>query len=157
VLVVGEGWLHDWQFPILFLPTIPLQWRSNTLWGLSKLDIKVRRLPLPLPLLSLQLCCLQTLLPFRTWHTAAKSVRSSSCSGPYTLPSSPPAAPLQADELMEAIGQEARSQLYEYNSQNLANAVRLLAGLGMRCRGQRPPCMRLRSPGGYVTLRLACS
>ena len=28
------------------------------------------------------------------------------------------------DELMEGIGQEARSQLYEYNSQNLANSVR---------------------------------
>lgn len=31
---------------------------------------------------------------------------------------------IQADELMEAIGRAARSQLYEYNSQNLANSVR---------------------------------
>ena len=30
---------------------------------------------------------------------------------------------IQAPELMEGIGQEARSQLFEYNSQNLANSV----------------------------------
>lgn len=43
---------------------------------------------------------------------------------------------IKANELMEGIGQAARTQLFEYNSQNLANSVRIkeggLEGVGLR-------------------------
>lgn len=50
---------------------------------------------------------------------------------------------IQADELMEGLGREARAQLYEFNSQNLANSVRWGTGVPA-CPCWRPsvsPCL----------------
>lgn len=48
---------------------------------------------------------------------------------------------IKADELMEGIGQASRSQLYEYNSQNLANSVGGLGSVLKKAREQQgaPP------------------
>lgn len=92
-------------------------------------------LPAPLPMLHMRpeagsstLACFDAAAAMATPSQLALQLFSAKVrlrwrSAPAPL-SAAPCLCVQADELMEGIGQEARSQLYEYNSQNLANSVR---------------------------------